>query len=155
MLKVLALCSFKSPLFSFFLFKCRQIFQELNFSTLYLISGEKRKFFCRVFTSCRKLHIRKFHVVVVYWMPKNCIKSVMHLQSCCFAPKINCSRCCFDVRAAVFVVVPCSYYAGQLLSVNENLISARFLSWSKAVPRRSLKWRSTYLVGVNTIPDWN
>ena len=36
-------------------------------------------------TSSIKRQIRRFHVVVVQWTSKKCTKSVMHVQSCCFA----------------------------------------------------------------------
>ena len=32
-------------------------------------------------------------------------------------------------------------------------MAARFLYWSEAAPRRSLKWKVTYRIGVHTIPD--
>ena len=51
-------------------------FQELNSKGLYLSSQK--------FTSSIKREIRKFHVVVQRWQ-RNLQKSVMHVQSYCFA----------------------------------------------------------------------
>ena len=45
--------------------------------------------------------IRHFHVVVVQKRERNVQKSVMHVQSCCFAYK---TYCFFDVLFAVRVV---------------------------------------------------
>ena len=52
-----------------------------------------------MFTSSIKRQIRHFPVVVVQWRQRNAQKSVMHVQSCCFAYS---SSCCFDVLV-VFV----------------------------------------------------
>ena len=38
-----------------------------------------------------------------------------------------------------------------MASVHTQVISARFLLWKEAAPRRSLKLRVTYLMGVNTL----
>ena len=38
-----------------------------------------------MFTSSIKRENRDFHVVVVQWRQRNVEKSVMHVQSCCFA----------------------------------------------------------------------
>ena len=38
-----------------------------------------------LFTSSSKREIGYFHVVVVQWWQRNVLKSVMHVQSCCFA----------------------------------------------------------------------
>ena len=38
-----------------------------------------------MFTSSIKRQIRHFPVVVVQWRQRNAQKSVMHVQSCCFA----------------------------------------------------------------------
>ena len=40
---------------------------------------------CHVLTSSIKREMRKSHVVVVQRRPRNEQKSVMHVQSCCFA----------------------------------------------------------------------
>ena len=40
---------------------------------------------CLVFSFSTKCEIRHFQVVVMYWRQRNVQKSVMHVQSCCFA----------------------------------------------------------------------
>ena len=65
--------------------KCWRFFQELNSKGLYLKSLKEKENRCLVFTSSRKREIKKFHVVVVQRRQRNVQKSVMHVQSCCFA----------------------------------------------------------------------
>ena len=65
--------------------KCWRFFQELNSKGLYLSSLKEKENRCLVFTSSRKREIKKFHVVVVQRRQRNVQKSVMHVQSCCFA----------------------------------------------------------------------
>ena len=52
-----------------------------------------------MFTSCTKRGIRHVHVVqnvvVVQWRQRNVPKSVMHVQSCCFA-NLNLLLCCYS-----------------------------------------------------------
>ena len=62
-------------------------FLELDSKRLYMYrSSEKEKESRRtVFTFSKKGGIRKFHVVVVQWRERNVQKSVIHVQSCCFA----------------------------------------------------------------------
>ena len=74
-------------------------FSGLNPKGPYLSLEKERETFCVVFTySVKQVHeIRKFHVAIVQRWLKNVQKSVMHVQSCCFA-NINlllfcCSRC--------------------------------------------------------------
>ena len=43
--------------------------------------------------SSTKREIKHFHVVVVQWRLKNVLKSVMHVQSCCFV-NLNLLLCC-------------------------------------------------------------
>ena len=64
--------------------KCWQFYLELNSKRLYG-SSEKEESRCLVYTSSTKRSIRHFHVVVVQWQQRNVQKSVMHVQSCCFA----------------------------------------------------------------------
>ena len=45
----------------------------------------EKESFCVVFPSSTKREIRHYHVVVVQRRLKNVQKSVMHVQSCCFA----------------------------------------------------------------------
>ena len=65
-------------------------------------SGKEEESRCLVFTSSTKREIRYFHVVVVQRRQRNVQKSVMHVQSCCFANETNCF---FTVLVAVVVVV--------------------------------------------------
>ena len=48
-------------------------------------SKRERKFRSSLFTSSIKREIRHFHAVFVLWRQRNVQKSVMHVQSCCFA----------------------------------------------------------------------
>ena len=64
--------------------KSWQFYLELNSKRLHR-SSEKEESRCLVYTSSTKRSIRHFHVVVVQWRQRNVQKSVMHVQSCCFA----------------------------------------------------------------------
>ena len=48
-------------------------------------SGKEKESRCLVFTSFTKREIKHFHAVVVQSLQRNVQKSVMHVQSCCFA----------------------------------------------------------------------
>ena len=61
------------------------IFLELNSKGLHQSSGKEKESCCLVFPSSTKREIRHFHVVVVQRRLRNVQKSVMHVQSCCFA----------------------------------------------------------------------
>ena len=65
--------------------KCKRTLFEQNSYQPYSSSERERKFRRRLFTSSIKREIRNFHVVVVQWRQRNVQKSVMHVQSCCFA----------------------------------------------------------------------
>ena len=65
--------------------KCWQIVVELNSKGLHQSSGKEKESCCLLFPSSTKREIRQFHVVVVQRRQRNVQKSVMHLQSCCFA----------------------------------------------------------------------
>ena len=77
--------------------KCWQIFLELNSKRLCQSSGKEKESCCLVFPSSTKHEFRHFHVVVVQWRQRNVQKSMMHMQSCCFANLktlfFSCSRC--------------------------------------------------------------
>ena len=64
--------------------KCWQFFLESNSKILYRSTG-KEKESSLVFKSSTKREIMHFHVVVVQWRERYLQKSVMHVQSCCFA----------------------------------------------------------------------
>ena len=74
----------------------------MNSKGLFQSSGNEEENCCFVFPSSTKREIRHFHVVVVQRRQRNVQKSVMHVQSCCFA---NQTRCFFAVLVAVAVVV--------------------------------------------------
>ena len=52
----------------------------------------------RLFTSSIKFAIRHFHVIIVQGRQRNVQKSVMHVQSCCFAQQ---TYCFFEVAVVV------------------------------------------------------
>ena len=98
-----ALLQSLSRLFHFVYFvKCWQMFLELNSKGLYQSSGKEKESCCLVFPSSTKRELRRFHVVVLRRRQGNVPKSVMHVQSCCFA---NQTCCFFAVLFAVAVVV--------------------------------------------------
>ena len=76
----------------------------------------ERKIRFRLFTSSIQREIRHFQAVVVQWRQRNLQKSVLHVQSCCFA---NQSYFFCGVLAAVAVIVakaPTNLYeAGNIL----------------------------------------
>ena len=73
------------------------IFLELNSKGLHQSSGKEKESCCLLAPSSTKREIRHFHVVVVQRRKRNVQRSVMHVQSCCFAclnPLLFCrSRC--------------------------------------------------------------
>ena len=73
---------------------------ELNSKGLYQSSGKEKESCCLVFPSSTKREIRHFDVVVVQQRRRNVQKSVMYVQSCCFANK---SYRLFAVLVAVAV----------------------------------------------------
>ena len=65
--------------------KCWLFFLELNSQRLYWRSPKEKESLRLVFTAYTKREIRHIHVVVVQWRQRNVQKSVMRVQSCCFA----------------------------------------------------------------------
>ena len=82
--------------------KCWQMLLELNSKGLYQSSEKEKESCCLVFPSSTKREIRHFHVVVVQRRQRNVQKSVMHVQSCCFA---NLTFCLFFFCNAFLVAV--------------------------------------------------
>ena len=74
----------------------------MNSKRLYQSSAKEKESRCLVFTSSTEHEIRHFPVVVVQRRQGNVQKSVMHVQSCCFA---NQTYCFFAVLVAVAAVV--------------------------------------------------
>ena len=58
---------------------------ELNPKGLHQSSGKEKESCCLLFPSSTKREIRHFHVVVVQRRQRNVQKSVLHVQSFCFA----------------------------------------------------------------------
>ena len=86
-----------SRLFHLFYFvKCWQMFLALNSEGLVSKFRKRKESCCLVFPSSTKRELRHFHGKEMYK------KSVMHVQSCCFA---NQTYCFFAVLVAVRVVV--------------------------------------------------
>ena len=77
-------------------------FLKLNSKGLYQRSRKEKESCCLVFPPSTKREIRHYHVVVVQRRLRNVQKSVMHVQSCCFA---NRNPLLFAVLVAVTVVV--------------------------------------------------
>ena len=61
------------------------VFLGLNSKGLYRSWGKEKQSHCLGFTFSTKREIRHFHIVVLLWLQRNVQKSVMHVQSCCFA----------------------------------------------------------------------
>ena len=100
----LALLQTLPRLFHFVYFvKCWQIFLELNSKGLYQSLRKKKESCCLVFPSSTKRAIRHFYVVVVQRRQRNVQKSVMRVESCCFA-NLN-LYCVIGVLFDVAVVV--------------------------------------------------
>ena len=65
--------------------KCWQFFLEVNSKRLDQSSGKEKGSRCLVCTSSTKRENRHFYVVVVQRRLRNVQKSVIHVQTCCFA----------------------------------------------------------------------
>ena len=81
--------------------ECRRTILELNSQAPYPSTVREIKFRRCLFTSLVKREIRYVHVVVVQNGRRNVQKSMVHVQSCCFA---NQSYCFFYVLVTVRVV---------------------------------------------------
>ena len=80
-------------------------FQKLNSLGPRHSSEKERESRCLVFTSSVRREIRQFQVVVVQRRQGNVQKSVMQVQSCCFANLNLLLFCRFHCRVAVAVAV--------------------------------------------------
>ena len=56
---------------------------------------------CLAFVVSTKLKIRQFYVVVILWQQRNVQKSVIQVQSCCFANLLLCRFCCHHCRCCL------------------------------------------------------
>ena len=61
------------------------IFFEADSKGLYQSSAKEKESCCLVFQSSTNREIRHFHVLVLQWRQRNEQKSLMGVQSCCFA----------------------------------------------------------------------
>ena len=93
---------------------------------------------CLVFSFSTKCEIRHFQVVVMYWRQRNVQKSVMHVQSCCFANDFMRTSCFFF--AIVFDVT-------MVISLVHFSKTGKFWS-SKANWRLCFSLPSTVLMGL-------
>ena len=84
-------------------------FSRFNAKGRYVSLEKEKETFCVVFAYSvkRAREIRRFHVSVVQRLLRNVQKSVMHVQSCCFA-NLSQSVFFFGVRVTVTVVVALS-----------------------------------------------
>ena len=72
---------------------------------LHRSSGKEKESRCLVFTSSTKREIWQFHVVVVQWRQRNVQKSVMHVQSRCFADLNRLLFCCSRLTLPLSVLI--------------------------------------------------
>ena len=110
--------------------KCWQMFLELNSKGLYQSSGKEKESCCLVFPSSTKREIRQFHVVVVQRRQRNVQKSVMHVQSCCFACLnllLFCRSCCRRRRRCLSSMT--SYKLRRYVRKYKRLVLALMISW--------------------------
>ena len=77
-------------------------FLETDSKGLYQSSAKEKESCCIVFPSSTSREIRLFHVLVVQWRQRNVQKSLMHVQSRCFA-NLNLVFFAFLVDLAVVV----------------------------------------------------
>ena len=104
-----------------------QNFLELNSNLgLYQSSGKGKESCCLLFPSSTKREIRHFHFVVVQRRLRNVQKSVMHVQSCCFA-NLN----FFAVLVAV----------ARWSNVVDEIIKQYFLSFQSPPSSSVFLWR--------------
>ena len=75
---------------------------ELNSKAPYANSEKGIEIRCLVLTSSTEREIKKFHVVYLQRRQRNVQKSVMNMQSCCFANFAHCVVVVFVVVAVVF-----------------------------------------------------
>ena len=93
---------------------------------LYQSLEKEKESRCIVFTSSTKRKIRQFHVAVVQLRQRNVQKSVMHVQSCCFA-NLNLwvlvcgSRCRRRRRCLSFLIVVKKEREGEIRDPSSRL----------------------------------
>ena len=72
------------------LLESSEVWLQLERGDCVRVQGEMVKFIALPFQFLNQLKIWSFHVVVVKGRQRNVQRSVMHVQSCCFAHKANC-----------------------------------------------------------------
>ena len=82
----------------------------------------ERKIRRRLFTFSITREIRHFHVVVVKWRQRNEQKSVIHVQTGCFANQIYCF---FAALVAVAVVVAKAPYLTDCFRAGQSCMTQR------------------------------
>ena len=95
------------------------MFLELSSKSLYLtLEKEKKRKLLSSVHVLLKPDIKKFHFVVVQRWQRNVQKSVMHVQSCCFAVlffcRSPCRRCCLSSQMAPTVTPVLTSHANVL-----------------------------------------
>ena len=104
--------------------KRRRTLLDLNSQGPYLSSEREIKFLGCLFMYFIKRENRNFHVVVVQKRAKKYTKSVMHVQSCCFAHKTYCFFLTFSLPSgSLDLKVP--IIAGPTPSVQDGLHLSR------------------------------
>ena len=93
---------------------------------------------CLAFTSSIKGEIKQFHVVVVQRRQRNGQKSVMHVQSCCFAYLNYCFFFAVLVVATVVVAQAPSYYYCQ--RVRQAKTRGRRGGIIQLISKRAILW---------------
>ena len=114
--------------------KCWQIFLELNSNRLYQSSGKEKEIGCLVFTSSTKREIKHFYVVVVKQRQRNVQKSVMHVQSCCFANLILLRPCRSRCRRRRCCLSALKLYTGTLRPKGATPYPFIYHFWQKRWP---------------------
>ena len=92
------------------------------FERLYQSSRKEKQSRCLVFSFSTKCEIRHFQVVVMYWRQRNVQKSMMHVQSCCFANNFLWTYCFFAIVFDVTVVISLVHFSktGKFWSSKAN-----------------------------------
>ena len=107
-------------------------FSGLNPNGPYLSLEKERETFCVVFTySVKQVHeIGKFHLPVVQRWLKNVQKSVMHVQSCCFANINLLLFCCCLCRPRCCCLSSLLLWSKNFASmVTWHLTSPLYFNW--------------------------
>ena len=95
---------------------------------------EKKILSCCLFTSLTKRENRHFHVVVVQWRQRNVQKSVMHVQSCCFALS---SYCFFNTFSSPLHRYTLFHYLRYIvMRQKQNFLSANWIAAADRIRNR-------------------